>query len=444
MFRINKIKYLFVFVLFIAPSLLQAQKLDVHTFMLENGLEVMVAENHKAPIAKMMLFYKVGAADEAPGKSGLAHLLEHLMFRGTINVSDSKFNDIMLKNGVDFNAFTTQDLTAYHALCDISRLEVVLALEADRMQNLKIDDDAFQSEQKIVYQERQQRIENKPKARFAEDANKILWQNTPYEHPVSGTLDEIKALKKEDAQRFYETYYVPSNAVLVVAGDVTPEELKPMVQKYFGDIKKGAPINRNFSFSVEDGGTYYMTKEMQDIEKANISVSYIVPSVFENKKHAYALYVFSGYFGQNGVHYLKRKLTNEHKVVAASSSVDIFNRGSGEFEISVLPNDNADIQSDLKMINQTLNEAVLSFTPELLEKEKKQFLSWFVYIQDNPSDLASFIGTLKAFGWSDEEIENYTSNIEDVQFEDVQEALKHMLSDSKKMVSVLLPQRKRQ
>ena len=442
MLKINKIKYLFVFALFIFSNLSQAQKLDVHTFTLENGLEVMVAENHKAPIAKMMLFYKVGAADEAPGKSGLAHLLEHLMFRGTTDVSDSKFNDIMLKNGVDFNAFTTRDLTAYHALCDISRLELVLALEADRMQNLKIDDNAFLAEQKIVYQERQQRVENKPKARFAEDANKILWQNTPYEHPVSGTLEEIKTLKKEDVQRFYETYYVPSNAVLVIAGDVTVEEVKPMVQKYFGSIKRGAPIERNFSFSVKEGGNYVMIKEMPDIEKASISVSYIIPSVFENRKHAYALYVFSGYLGQNGVYYLKRKLTNQHKVVAASSSVDIFNRGSGEFEIRVLPNENSETPSDLDLINQTRKDASSSFTPELLEKEKKQFLSWFVYIQDNPSDLAAFIGQLKAFGWSDHEIENYVSNIENVQFEDVQEALKHMLSDSNRMVSVLLPKRK--
>lgn len=431
----NKIKYLFVLALFIYPILARAQTLNLSAFTLENGLEVLVAENHKAPIAKMMLFYKVGAADEAAGKSGLAHLLEHLMFRGTVNVPSGRFNEIMLKNGVEFNAYTSRDLTVYHALCDVLRLELVLALEADRMQNLKIDDEAFAAEQKIVYQERLQRVENQPKARFAEDVNKVFWQNTPYEHPISGTLEEIESLKKDDAISFYEHYYTPSNALLVIAGDIRADEVKPIIQKYFGSIQKSPVPERDFYFSVQDRGTYLITKKMPDIEKARLNVSYIVPSAHENKRLAYALYLFSSYFGQTGVHYLKKHLVNTKKVISASSNLSILGRGSGEFEISVLPiagQNPIDVEDGLK-------KGILSFTPELLEKEKKKILSWFVYIEDNPSDLASFVGQLRAMGWTLDEIKDYASNIKNTTFEDVTEALK-ILSKTKKMTSLLLPE----
>ena len=440
MFMMNKTKYLIVLLFVFVASLTHAQTIDLNSFTLDNGLEVLVAENHKAPIAKAMLFYKVGAADEAAGKSGLAHLLEHLMFRGTANVSAGKFNEIMLQNGVEFNAYTSRDLTVYHALCDVSRLELVLALEADRMQNLQIDDKAFESEQKIVYQERQQRVENKPKTRFAEDMNRIFWANTPYEHPVSGTLEEIRTFTKEDAVKFYERYYTPSNALLVIVGDVSAEEMKPIVRKYFGDIDKGLPPERDFYFSVQDKGTYFASKAMPDIEKTDISVSYVVPSVHENKRLAYALYVFSSYFGENGMHYLKKHLVNTQKVISASSSLSFLGRGSGEFEISVLPNENAQTEEVLLLINQTFEDGSLSFTPELLEKEKQKILSWFVYIEDDPSDLASFIGQLRAMGWSLDEIKNYASNIKDVRIEDVREALRQMMTN-KKMTAVLLPEK---
>ena len=417
-----------------------AQVANLSEFQLENGLETVVYENHKAPIAKMMLFYRVGAADEAKGKSGLAHLLEHLMFRGTKNISGEKFNSLMLENGVDFNAFTSRDVTVYHALSDVSSLELVLALEADRMANLNIDDKAFDAEQKIVYQERQQRVENNPKALFAEEMNKIFWQNTPYEHPVSGTLEEINAFRKEDAVNFYKTYYTPSNAVLVISGDVTTAEIKPIVEKYFGRIQKQNLPQRNIFFSIEDKSSVFASKAMKDIEKNIISVSYAVSSVFENKKQAYALDIFSSYFGENGANYLKTHLVDEKKVVSADSSVHILSRGSGEFEISVLPNENADINETLKMIDEALENAIMTFDEDMLEKEKQKILSWFVYVEDNPSDAAYFIGQLKVLGMRAEEIRNYQNNIKDVDIKDVEEALKN-LATTKKMTSVLLTQK---
>ena len=427
--------FLFLLVL---PGLCAAQVLNLSEFELSNGLSVVIGENHKAPIAKVMLVYKVGAADEVAGKSGLAHLLEHLMFRGTTNVSGERFNTLMLENGVDFNAFTSRDITAYHALTDISRLELVLALEADRMANLKIDDEAFSAEQKIVYQERQQRVENNSKARFSEDVNKIFWQNTPYEHPVSGVLKEINALSKEDTKRFYDTYYTPSNAVLVIVGDVTVKEIKPLVEKYFGGIQKKRTPERKMFFSIEDGSNIFISKEMNDVEKTMVSVSYAIPSVVKNKKAAYAFYVFSSYFGESGANYLKKYLVDEQKVVAATSSVQILSRGSGEFEISVLPNGNDDFKITIDMIDEALNNAIEAFDEKALENEKKKILSWFVYIKDNVADEAYFIGQLKALGMNEEDIEHYVKNIENVSIKDVKDLLPYLLK-TKKMTSVLLP-----
>ena len=153
----------------------EAALFKAETFTLPNGLQCVVVENHKSPIVKQMLWYKVGATDETFANKGGAHLLEHLMFRGTSRVPDGEFNRIMEKNGADSNAFTGHDMTAYHQMADVSRLEVLLALEADRMHNLSFDEEAFKAEQKIVLQERKQVIENKPSAAFTEKLNKMLW-----------------------------------------------------------------------------------------------------------------------------------------------------------------------------------------------------------------------------------------------------------------------------
>ena len=183
----NKIIYSIVFAALFWAENTRAELLPIESFNLNNGLQVIVVSNTKAPIVKQMLWYKTGSIDEPVGRGGVAHLLEHLMFRGTKKVPDSEFNDIIAQNGGDSNAFTSTDFTAYHEFVDISRLEVVMALEADRMVNLDFDDDAFQKERQIVFQERKQRIDNNPTAQFSEIMNRTLWQDCPYARPVTGT-----------------------------------------------------------------------------------------------------------------------------------------------------------------------------------------------------------------------------------------------------------------
>ncbi|MBR2299100.1 MAG: insulinase family protein [Alphaproteobacteria bacterium] len=436
----NKLLYYIVFAFFVFAFSAHAKLFDAHEFELSNGLKVVVVENHKAPIVKMMLWYQVGAMDEKAGKSGLAHLLEHLMFRGTSKVPASAFNDIMLKNGVDFNAFTSYDFTVYHALADVSRIELVLALEADRMTGLKINQEAFEGEQKIVYQERQQRVENNPKSRFSEEMHQILWKNTPYEHPVSGTLAEINDFIAEDALNFYNTFYAPNNALLVLSGDITMQEAEFLAQKYFEKIpSKALPENRKMTFKVEDEGVYMVFKDMEDVANTKLSISYIIPSMTENTKQAFALSVFSSYFGEGGSSYLERELVEKKKLISASSSVDVFSRGSGVFQISALPFEGANSVLSIKLLEDSLKKALNELTEAKLEKEKKKMLSGLVYTQDNPSNAAYLVGLFVSLGLGLEKLENYADEIKAVKLEDIKSAITHMLEHSKTLKTVLKP-----
>lgn len=430
----NKIKYFIVFVIFFISLPLASKVFDADEFYLANGLRVIMIENHKAPIAKMMLWYKVGSIDEPNGKSGLAHLLEHLMFRGTKDVSGSRFNDIMLKNGVEFNAFTSHDFTVYHSLFDISRLELVLALEADRMSHLNIDDQSFERERKIVYEERLQRIENNPKSRFQEEVNKIFWDGTPYAHPIAGLKDDINNLTKEDAVNFYKHFYAPNNAVLIISGDVDLKSLYFLVYKYFNNIPKIDNINQQQTFS-DLSGQYFIKKSLPDIQNIKISQSYLIPPVTENLKESFALMLFSSYLGEGGNSFLKRELVKSQKMIAANSSINILSRNLGFFAVSILPFK----EDDDVLIEKSINKALQSLTPAILEQEKKKMLSWLVYIKDNPSDAAYIVGLLASLDLTLEQIENYASNLEYVTLEDVKLAVSNMLHFSRKITAVLTP-----
>ena len=222
MFR--RLSFLICLLFMSGVSMADARLFAMEEFYLDNGLRVIVINNAKAPIVKQMLWYKAGSIDEPLGKGGTAHLLEHLMFRGTEKISGSDFNKILEKNGADVNAFTAQDVTSYHAFIDVSRLELALLMEADRMNGLHLTPENFALERDIVYQERMQVVENNPSAPFKENLQRALWQNHPYARPITGEAEEILSLTQKDVEDFYRRFYSPENAVLVLSGDVTAAE----------------------------------------------------------------------------------------------------------------------------------------------------------------------------------------------------------------------------
>ena len=223
---------------------LRAAVFNPKTFMLSNGMQVVVVTNQRAPIVAHMVWYKVGAADEPAGKSGIAHLFEHLMFKGTKSIPPGEFSKIVARNGGTDNAFTSQDYTAYFQKVARDKLELVMKLESDRMTNLTLTDKEVLPERDVVLEERRSRTDNNPGAQLYEASQAALYLNHPYGIPVIGWKHEIAALTTNDALSFYRKYYVPNNAILIVAGDVTVDELRPLAEKYYGKIKRGADIVR--------------------------------------------------------------------------------------------------------------------------------------------------------------------------------------------------------
>ena len=214
----------------------QAKTFNAETFTLENGLQVVVIENHRAPVVTHMVWYKFGAADEKQGESGVAHFLEHLLFKGTTKVPDGQFSTTVKKMGGVDNAFTSHDYTAYYQNVPRVSLPKVMEMEADRMNNLALREEQIASEREVIIEERRQRIDNTPQAKFQEQLMSALFVNHPYSTPIIGWLHEMKELTRDEVLSYYNTWYAPNNAIVVVSGDVTAAELKPLAEKYYGPL----------------------------------------------------------------------------------------------------------------------------------------------------------------------------------------------------------------
>jgi zinc protease len=207
------------------------------SFTLSNGLTVVVLTNDRLPVVSQMVWYKVGAADDPSGKSGLAHFLEHLMFRGTGDIAPGEFSRIVSRNGGVDNAFTSADTTAYYQTVAADRLELVMKLEADRMTNLALDEKEVLPERQVIIEERRSRTENNPGALLREQMNAAMFLNHPYRIPIIGWRQEMETLSREDALAFYKRHYAPNNAILIISGDVTIERVRELAEKYYGAIK---------------------------------------------------------------------------------------------------------------------------------------------------------------------------------------------------------------
>jgi zinc protease len=206
----------------------------VTTFTLDNGLNVVVIEDHRAPVVVQMIWYRVGAADEPAGHSGIAHFLEHLMFKGTEKIAPNAFSGIVEAQGGDDNAFTSWDYTAYFQRIAADRLELVMEMEADRMRNLRLTEDDVTTERQVILEERAQRTDSDPGSLLMEQMRAAQFLNTPYGIPVIGWRHEMAELSREDALSYYQRFYAPNNATLVIAGDVTPDKVKALAETYYG------------------------------------------------------------------------------------------------------------------------------------------------------------------------------------------------------------------
>ena len=419
----------------------EAKLFNVSAYQLDNGMQVVVVPNHKAPIVKHMVWYKVGSADEKPGKGGIAHLLEHLMFPGTKKIKGTELNRITENNGMEANAFTGQDYTAYHQLTDVSKLELAMFMEADRMSNLNFSDEDFGVERDIVYQERKQVVENNPVSVFSETLRKVMWQDHPYARPVTGSVEEIMTLTPEDARSFYRRYYAPNNAILVLSGDIEPETGLRLAKKYYGSAKKSdvsvVPVldkaEGNFSATFE--------MELPAVASMRLSNVWLAPSVNSgDRKDIYALSVLSKYLGEGKTSKLYKKLVDGNKkALAAESSYDYAVRGDGTFTISAIPRESVSAEEMQQALGQAVKEALDEITLDEIAITKHRMLAGLVYLKDNPGDAAMIIGSMMSSGMPLSDIEALADSIAAVEYKDVKAAGEKLLLQKPRVMAVIKP-----
>jgi zinc protease len=412
------------------------------TFMLSNGMQVVVVTNRRAPIVAHMVWYKIGAADEPMGKSGIAHFFEHLMFKGTKSFPNGEFSKIVARNGGRDNAFTTQDYTAYFQKVARDKLELVMKLESDRMSNLILTDKEVLPERDVVLEERRSRTDNNPAAQLYEAAQAALFLNHPYKIPVIGWKHEIAALTTRDALEFYRRYYVPNNAILIVAGDITVDELRPLAEKYYGPIPRGPDIVRKRIGEPPHLAARRVEMESPRVGQANWSRFYTAPSYRTAKgNEAYALQIFADIIGGSSTSRLYRGLVVEQGLAAAAGAWYGPNQlDFGRFGLNVTPRPGTSLE--------TVEKALLVQIDDILEKgvteadvarSKKKLVAGAVYARDSLGAAPNIIGGALATGRTIEDIEAWPDRINAVTLDQVNAAARAVLVERRSVTNILRP-----
>jgi len=426
----------------LAPTGVWAAVFNPQTFTLKNGMQVVVLPNHRAPVVLHMVWYKAGSVDEPKGKSGIAHLLEHLMFKGTQKNPDGEFSKRLAQHGGQENAFTSLDYTGYHQTIASDRLEMVMALEADRMSNLVLAASDVETERDVVLEERNSRIENNPGAKLRELANQTLYpQDHPYGRPIIGWRDELAALTREDALAFYQANYAPDNAVLVIAGDVKVDQVKRLAKKYYGTIKAHQVQPRRNMLTtapIKGGETVYKDARVRQPVWTN---SVIQPSLSNGSvKRVAALEVLSEILGAGGTSRLYKKLVIEAADAVSTGTYYNSNaRGDGKFIFYASPRPGVKLDV-LAAAVRTESQRMVDQGLEVgeLERVKTRMLSTAIFARDEMKTGAYTIGSALAAGHSIADVEDWPERISNVTEQDVLEALKAVLSEPRQITTKLM------
>jgi zinc protease len=424
----------------LTPS--QARVFDPATFTLDNGLQVVVITNRRAPIVTHMVWYKVGAADEAPGETGLAHFLEHLMFKGTDSLGPGEFSKIIADNGGVENAFTSWDYTAYYQTVASDRLEMMMRHEADRMTNLKLTDEVVAPERDVVLEERRSRVDNEPSAKLWEVVRAAQFLNHPYRRPIIGWEHEIRGLTTEGALAYYRRWYAPNNAILIVAGDVDADEVRTLAERYYGPIPAGEIPERRRVEEPPQNAERKVTLKSPRVRQPSVSVSYLAPSYQRGAtEHAYALQVLDEILGGGTTSRLYRALVVEQALAAsAGSSYDSDNLDLSTFGFHASPRvgvEVADLETALRVeVARLLADGV---TDDEAARAKRRMVASAVYARDSLSTGARVIGSALTTGQSVDDVESWPERISAVSVDQINKAAAAVLRDTSSVTAYLLP-----
>jgi zinc protease len=388
------------------------------TFTLRNGLQVVVITDRRAPVVTHMVWYRVGAADEPRGHSGIAHFFEHLMFKGTREIAPGEFSRTVARNGGEDNAFTSWDYTAYYERIARDRLELVMRMEADRMRNLQFSDETFASERDVIVEERRQRTDNNPGALLGERMRAMLWPHHPYGTPVIGWLHEIQSLDRETALAFYQTWYAPNNAILVVAGDVDAAELRPLAERYYGRLRptRDLPARRWVS-DPPAVGPMRVTHRDEKVRQPSFSRVYRAISYgTDTGRQAHALDVAVEVLGGSETSRLYRALVEEQRIaVSAGASATTGGLGGGSASIWATPVEGVALETVEAAADAVLAQFLRDGPTEAeLTRAKSSLAAAAVYSRDSQESLANIYGSSLAQGESIDDVVNWANGIEAV------------------------------
>ena len=428
----------------LCPALsVQAEASKVREQILANGLKVLVKEDHRAPVVVSQVWYKVGSSYEPGGVTGISHMLEHMMFKGTKQYPAGEFSRIIAENGGQENAFTGNDYTAYFQTIEKSRLEICFKLEADRMRNLDLKAEELEKELQVVTEERRMRTDDKPQAKTQEQFNAVAFANSPYKHPVIGWPSDIANYKVEDLQTWYQQWYAPNNATVVVVGDVDAEQVVKLAEQYFADLKPSEIKPIKPQDEIEQKGVKKITVKAP-AKLPFIMLGYKAPVLKTAKPEweAYALEVLAGILdGGNGARLSTRLVRGKEIAVSAGAGYDMTSRLPEMFMLEATPAEGKTVFD----LEYALKQEVYQLQTELVSKEelqriKAQVLANDIYQKDSNFYQAMQIGILETVGLSWKKADEYVHNINQVTAEQVREVARKYLIEDTLTVAYLDPQ----
>ncbi len=437
-FSRRKVTFLFLIFFLILTSISEAGlKENVFETALPNGLKVILLENHKAPLITFQVWYRVGSRNESWGKTGLSHMLEHMMFKGTEKVGPEEFSRIVQENGGNDNAFTSRDYTAYFENMSADRVQIPIDLESDRMHNLLLREQDFRTERMVVMEERRLRTEDNPQANLQEHVEATAFLTSPYHWPTIGWKEDIERFTLDDLKAYYRTYYNPVNAILVVVGDFKKEEILPKIEKAFGSITKGVSPDQDKDTDPKQTGErrVFVKKEAQ---LPYLVMGYHVPNLRE--PDSYALELTAALLSAGKSSRLYQSLIRQKRLVlSVDADHSLLSRDPSLFYLSaeLLPG------KEVKDVENALDQEVERLKKELvgaheLEKAKNQIEASFVFSQDSLFSQGMLLAQHEiALTWR--AIDDYLPAIRKVTPEDVQRVVGKYLIPENRTVGILIP-----
>jgi len=435
-------RLLFYIALLLGWSQVTAQA-EVFERTLANGLKVVVKEDHRAPVIVQQIWYKAGSMDERTGTTGIAHVLEHMMFKGTKAVPAGEFSKRIAAAGGRENAFTSSDYTAYFQQLHKSQLPLAMKLESDRMHNLNLSAAEFAKEVKVVMEERRMRTDDDPQSLMYEKLVATAYQEHPYQHPVIGWMSDLEVLTVKDAQQWYKSWYAPNNATLVIAGDVKAGEVFALAQRYYGSIPKVVqPPRRNFTEPQQVGIKRLVVKAPAELPQ--LVMSYHTPTIKDLGQDwkPYALEILAGVLDGNESARLNKHLVRDQQIAsAAGAGYDSTARGPSLFTLEATPSAGKtvqDVESALRQeIAQLVNDGV---SEDELKRVKTQVTAGEVYKRDSLFYQAMQIGQMESIGLGHQAIQVMLDKLQLVTAEQVRQVAREFLQDDNLTVAVLDPQ----